>query len=386
MARYLDGDLTLDVRALFDAHLDQCVDCSQELSEMRDTIRLLRGLPSEEPPANFVSDVMARITEGEGQPSLWNRVVDQLSEVLTPRFAVPISAVAAGLTLAVMSGDLSLESLNFEPRSGGPEVAGVTFDTRTETANPAGPSIFRAPASGSTRVATVTAETRARQVERARAANELRNSLVAGANSQGTAASYLARVARERPNAGSLGPIRRMPSERDVASRILFVSGGPSSRPGPYLGPYLGASAAPTIALGSANFLVSSSAGGRGTQLDRGVTPVAVSRLNPNAVQGDIELSPDELRNRELDARLRFLEVDPPGFAEQHAQAALAEQELWMREMAIRAEELGDVDRVLSALQGSGDDEALGLAQAFESAVKRNRDTWAANEAPQASE
>jgi hypothetical protein len=116
------------------------------------------------------------------------------------------------------------------------------------------------------------------------------------------------------------------------------------------------------------------------------VTPVAVSRLNPNAVQGDIELSPDELRNRELDARLRFLEVDPPGFAERHAQAALAEQELWMREMAIRAEELGDVDRVLSALQGSGDDEALGLAQAFESAVKRNRDTWAANEAPQASE
>jgi hypothetical protein len=384
MARYLDGDLSLDVRALFDAHLDQCVDCSQELSEMRDTIRLLRGLPSEEPPANFVSDVMARITEGEGQPSLWNRVADQLSEVLTPRFAVPISAVAAGLTLAVMSGDLSLESLNFEPRSGGPEVAGVTFDTRTETANPAGPSIsrvpFRAPDSGSTRVATVTAETRARQVGRARAANELRNTLFAGTNSQGGAGSYLARVASERPNAGSLGPIRRMPSESDVASRILFVSGGPSSRPGPYLGPYLGASAAPTIALGSTNFFVSSSAG------DRGVTPVAVSRLNPNAVQGDIKLSPDELRNRELDARLRFLEVDPPGFAEQHAQAVLAEQELWMREMAIRAEELGDVDRVLSALQGSGDDEALGLAQAFESAVKRNRDTWAANEAPQASE
>ncbi|MDE0911219.1 MAG: hypothetical protein OSB60_12210, partial [Myxococcota bacterium] len=154
---------------------------------MRDTIRLLRGLPSEEPPANFVSDVMARITEGEGQPSFWNRVVDQLSEVLTPRFAVPISAVAAGLTLAVMSGDLSLESLNFEPRSGGPEVAGVAFDTRTETAKPAVPSIFRAPASGSTRVATVTAETRARQVERARAANQLRNTLVAGANSQGAA-------------------------------------------------------------------------------------------------------------------------------------------------------------------------------------------------------
>jgi hypothetical protein len=382
MARYLDGDLPLDARALFDAHLDQCVDCSQELSEMRDTIRLLRGLPSEEPPANFVSDVMARITEGEGQPSFWNRVVDQLSEVLTPRFAVPISAVAAGLTLAVMSGDLSLESLNFEPRSGGPEVAGVAFDTRTETAKPAVPSIFRAPASGSTRVATVTAETRARQVERARAANQLRNTLVAGANSQGAAGSYLARVASERPNAGSLGPIRRMPSERDVASRILFVSGGPSWRPGPYLG----ASAAPTIGLGATHFLVSSSAGERGTQLDRGVTPVAVSRLNPNAVQGDIELSPDELRNRELDARLRFLEVDPPGFAERHAQAALAEQELWMREMAIRAEELGDVERMLSALQGSGDDEALGLAQAFESAVKRNRDTWAANEAPQASE
>jgi hypothetical protein len=382
MARYLDGDLPLDARALFDAHLDQCVDCSQELFEMRDTIRLLRGLPSEEPPANFVSDVMARITEGEGQPSLWNRVVDQLSEVLTPRFAVPISAVAAGLILTVMSGDLSLESLNLGPRSRGPEVAAVTFDTRTETVNPAVTSKFRAPAAGSTRVATVTAETRARQVGRARAANDLRNTLVVGTNSQSAAASYLARVASERPNAGSLGPIRRMPSERDVASRILFVSGGPPSRPGPYLG----ASAAPTIAFGSTNFLVSSSAEERGRQLDRGVTPVAVSRLSPNAVQRDIESSPEELRNRELDARLDFLQVDPPGFAERHARAALAEQELWMREMAIRAEELGDVDRVLSALQGSGDQEALGLAQAFESAVKRNRDAWATHEAPRASD
>ena len=39
MADYLEGDLSLSKRALFDAHLDACTECARELSEMRGTSR-----------------------------------------------------------------------------------------------------------------------------------------------------------------------------------------------------------------------------------------------------------------------------------------------------------------------------------------------------------
>ena len=50
MADYLEGELSLGNRALFDAHLDGCGDCSRDLSAMRETIGLLRSLPAPEPP------------------------------------------------------------------------------------------------------------------------------------------------------------------------------------------------------------------------------------------------------------------------------------------------------------------------------------------------
>lgn len=378
MARYLDGDLSLDARALFDAHLDRCEACSRELSEMRDTIRVLRSLPAEEPPLNFVSDVMARIAEGEGQPSFWGRLIDQASRVLVPRIAIPISAVAAALTLTVMSGDLSLGTLNLDPATSEPGIAGVSLTPRSQAPpSQATQGALAAP----TRVATVTAETRARQAESIRVSNTLRNARMAEPRATGGAASFLYRVANDRTSVEGMGPIRRMPSEHDVASRLLFMGGGTSSRPGPYFG----ASAAPSIDLGSTTLLVNGPSLA-GAQATGGLAPVAVTRLVPNAVQRDEDLSAEQLRNRELDARLRFLEVDPPGFAQRQAQLTLAEQELWMREIAARAEELGDVERVLSALEGSGDPESSGLALAFESAVKSQRESWAASGASQASE
>ena len=65
MASYLDGELALGQRALFDAHLDGCEACSTELSDMRATINLLRRLPSPEPPADLVDQIMRRVAEGE---------------------------------------------------------------------------------------------------------------------------------------------------------------------------------------------------------------------------------------------------------------------------------------------------------------------------------
>jgi len=291
-----------------------------------------------------------------------------------PRIAIPISAVAAALALTVMSGDLTLGTLKWAPQSPVPAMAGVTLASSADANAPA-------QRGGTMRVATVTAETRARQAEAIRISNARRNEFTVEAGAQGGTGVFLSRVGSDRNGNQMLGPIRHSAADRDVASRILFMSGGTSSQPGPYL--TFGASAAPSIALGSGNLLVRSPGLDGGLQNTSGLSQVAVTRVHPSVVSADEGLSNAEVRNRELDARLHFLKVDPPGFAERYAQSELAEQELWMRAMAERAEELGDVERVLSALKGSGDPEALGLARDFESAVMHHRETWAANEASQ---
>ena len=109
MADYLEGDLPLGKRALFDAHLAQCPDCSSELAEMRGTIALLRRLPTPEPPADLTDNVMRRIAAGEGKPGLLDHlerwIGDLRSLLVAPNFAVPASALAAGLAVVFVTAD-----------------------------------------------------------------------------------------------------------------------------------------------------------------------------------------------------------------------------------------------------------------------------------------
>ncbi len=118
MADYLEGDLSLAKRAVFDAHLDACEECSTELSEMRGTIGLLRRLPTPEPPSDLADNVMRRISEGEGQPGLLGRLerwFGELSSLVTaPGFAVPATALAAGLAVVLVTGDRGLSLPSFE--------------------------------------------------------------------------------------------------------------------------------------------------------------------------------------------------------------------------------------------------------------------------------
>jgi hypothetical protein len=118
MADYLEGDLSLGKRALFDAHLDACTTCKGELTEMRETIGLLRRLPTPEPPVDLADNVMRRIRAGEGQPGLADRLARWFAElnefITTPRFAVPATALAAGLAVALVSGETSLRVPSFQ--------------------------------------------------------------------------------------------------------------------------------------------------------------------------------------------------------------------------------------------------------------------------------
>ena len=55
---YLDGELDLDRRSLVDKHLEVCDACSQELSELRHAVFLLRRLPTPETPPMLVEKVV----------------------------------------------------------------------------------------------------------------------------------------------------------------------------------------------------------------------------------------------------------------------------------------------------------------------------------------
>lgn len=108
MADYLEGDLALDRRALFDAHLDGCAECSAELAELRSTIGLLHALPDVEPPAQLTNDVMRRIRLGEATPPRFGRIRDFVGELFAPGVAIPAAAMVAAFVMAVSSGQFQL--------------------------------------------------------------------------------------------------------------------------------------------------------------------------------------------------------------------------------------------------------------------------------------
>ncbi len=109
LSEYLNGDLALSDRALFDAHLDRCERCSGELRELRETVALLRGLPPQELPAHFAQRVMERLRAGEGRPSRLGRLGEAFAELVRPSVAGPVAALAAAAWVVFLGP--GLESL-----------------------------------------------------------------------------------------------------------------------------------------------------------------------------------------------------------------------------------------------------------------------------------
>jgi len=113
LTEYLEGDLSLDRRALVDAHLDACDACNGELDQLRTTIQLLRSLPDVEPPALLVPDVMRRIRAGEASPSVAARLREFIGELFAPGVAVPAGAMVVAFAMALASGKFQI--LQFVP-------------------------------------------------------------------------------------------------------------------------------------------------------------------------------------------------------------------------------------------------------------------------------
>ena len=100
MGEYLQGDLSLAQRALFDAHLDGCPECAADLRALRETVQLLRDLPTPEVPIHLADRVVARIADGEGGARWWDAPLAFWDWIDPARYLPPLAGAA--LTAAVV--------------------------------------------------------------------------------------------------------------------------------------------------------------------------------------------------------------------------------------------------------------------------------------------
>lgn len=119
LADYLEGDLSLERRALVDAHLDTCEECALEVTELEQTILILRSMPEPETPPMIAANVMRRIRAGETEAGFFERLRRRVTGILEPSFMLPASAVAAAAFVVVVVQDPSrfaLDALTAAPR------------------------------------------------------------------------------------------------------------------------------------------------------------------------------------------------------------------------------------------------------------------------------
>ncbi|MCH7707246.1 MAG: zf-HC2 domain-containing protein [Myxococcales bacterium] len=88
LSSFIERELSDAEQRKVAAHLDECSSCSEELAELQDAVRLLRGLPDPELPLAFAESVMARIRNGEAEPS---GIFGWLGRLLDPMVLVPVA-------------------------------------------------------------------------------------------------------------------------------------------------------------------------------------------------------------------------------------------------------------------------------------------------------
>lgn len=93
------------------AHLEECSSCSEELAELQDAVKLLRGLPEPELPLAFAESVMARIRDGEAEPSGF---FARLGRLLEPTVLVPVAVGLAAFLYIQGIEDASLSTPDTE--------------------------------------------------------------------------------------------------------------------------------------------------------------------------------------------------------------------------------------------------------------------------------
>lgn len=347
MADYLEGDLPLGDRALFDAHLDACEQCGRELRELQAAIALLRGLPDPEPPGDFADVVMRRIRAGEGAPTIADRIREWLSSLTAPGFAIPATAVATALAIALVSGQLDLSQLGLGSLRGPELAAGQPARVQARRSQVRVPPVRSAP---EMRVAS-SASPVVPPAPTGQPAGALQRPVVASsegsspASPSGTRTHVRIRIAQNHPTGSSTSPGAPLRS--------------PGTRPS---GVLVGASSVTEVAsAGTSGFAPAEGPGIRSRSF-------AATSPDPAAVapsRESEERARAEFRRRELDLRLNFLLRSPVAFAAEFGDLSAGERDLWLRAIAEHALESQVADQAVAVLRATGDARALPLAEAL---------------------
>ncbi|MCR9097875.1 MAG: anti-sigma factor [bacterium] len=311
LADYLEGDLSLEDRALVDAHLDGCEECAVEVAELEQTILILRSMPEPETPPMIAANVMRRIRAGETEPGFFERIRRGVTSVLEPSFMLPASAVAAAALVVVAiqdPGRFGLDDLRTPAAEGVGEPV-VALEARTPI-----PMTVMSTARGTADSATAAARARTRdqvQLFRGAAPAERSGHLFAGA------APPPAFVLDATPRTVTRGTI-------DVRNQAVPV-------------------AAP---------------------IPPGMMPLRGDAGTDRAFDA-VHTGATAVGEDPRDAWIALGLDRPADFARFLAGKTLAEQELWVERLADRAESRGLLDELVQALEAAPTEVAALLAADF---------------------
>jgi len=112
LSSFIERELSDGEQRKVASHLDECSSCSEELAELQDAVKLLRGLPEPELPLAFTESVMARIRDGEAEPSGF---FARLGRLLEPAVLVPVALGLAAFVYIQGIEDASLATPDSEP-------------------------------------------------------------------------------------------------------------------------------------------------------------------------------------------------------------------------------------------------------------------------------
>ncbi|MBW2496514.1 MAG: zf-HC2 domain-containing protein [Deltaproteobacteria bacterium] len=332
LADYLEGDLALDARALFDAHLDVCAECADEVDQMQQTVRLLRTLPDPETPPMIAANVMRRIRAGETRLGFFERIGRLLGGVFEPGFMLPASAVAVAALVVMLLQD---------------------------------PSSVLSPTTGSLLGARPSSQASGRSVETRIVAPDAR---VAGTESRASAPPQAAGAPSSAASAQRSDRMASSPSR----IRVEFEPIAPQP-PRRLEEPVFAHRVPEPIPLRSPGRVPLTQMHGdpRATTVEGRALPVA----QPRAIWSETPIVAEPSSGGE-DPRDQWLArgfEDPARFARYLASRSLAEQELWVARLAARAQDQGVLDELVDRLRSSGDSVATVVARDFQAESRRKR-------------
>lgn len=356
---YLEGDLSLESRASFDAHIDQCADCAREVDEMQSMVQLLRTLPDPEVPPMISANVMRRIRAGEAEPNWMERIARALGNILEPTFVLPASAVAVAALVAMVIQDpgfLSRFSVDVDgadaPRANRAAAASPGFDVSRAGAEMAGLNL---------------------ELPRPLGADSNAKPRPGSSATGGVIAPQGGLTYRFEFDAStSRGAIRLAPSA--AASRGSSFASRPASSPRRTQGLVVNEG----LRSSRQARVVSDDRGGVGSNSGGWARRAAQTAPGTNVGMSAESSGGEDPRDEWL---ARGLER-PGDFARFLAEKSLAEQELWVSRLGARAQERGMLDDLIRVLRSSGDAAAAILSDDFAAQIQASVESdqsWGAN-------